>query len=130
MNKAPMYLGALALGGVAVGLGQIHSATAGQDRTRGGDGNRSGQLIGADVIVGSINGVQKWSSSNGVSSYSLGTTSCNIGDQVLSWESGNMLHPVKHFIFSLSSMALWEFKHVIYKDPTTNFICMGRDQMT
>ncbi|MBC22531.1 MAG: hypothetical protein CMJ32_01260 [Phycisphaerae bacterium] len=94
MNKAPIYLGVLALGGAAVGLGQIHSATAGQDRTRGGGGNRSGQLIGADVIVGSINGVQKWSSSNGTSSYSLGTTSCNIGDQVLSWESENMLHPV------------------------------------
>ena len=51
---------------------------------------------GPDVIVGSLNGVSNYSSSNGgtVEALSLGTTSCNLGDTNLLWIANNNNHPV------------------------------------
>ena len=42
--------------------------------------------IGPDVIAGSITGPQKWGTIGGVTSYSIGTESCNIGDEDLLWD--------------------------------------------
>ncbi len=49
-----------------------------------------------NVIVGDLNGVSNYSvdTSLGIDAFSVGTTSCNIGDAPLSWVSGNNLHPV------------------------------------
>ena len=51
-----------------------------------------------DVIVGALTGnpsnLQRWGSSNGIIAYSVGTTSCNIGDCWLNWISGTPDHPV------------------------------------
>jgi len=41
---------------------------------------------GADVIAGEITGPQFWGGLGGVSSYSIGTISCNIGDVPLLWD--------------------------------------------
>jgi hypothetical protein len=52
---------------------------------------------GADVIVGDLPDVSNYTSSgpiNGKRSYSVGTTSCNIGDTPLLWISSTNQHPV------------------------------------
>ncbi len=49
---------------------------------------------GPDVIVGDLYDIDKWGSSGGVTSYSLGTYSCNIGDQNLRWFANTNQHPV------------------------------------
>lgn len=53
-----------------------------------------GQSSGPDVIVGDLNGITSWGTSGGVSSFSVGTTSCNIGDDRLKWFAGTNEHPV------------------------------------
>ncbi|MHC5025611.1 MAG: hypothetical protein ACYTGR_02485 [Planctomycetota bacterium] len=59
---------------------------------RGGDTPCS--AIGPDVIVGVIPSVSNYSSTNGIEAFSIGTTSCNIGDTELLWISGTNEHPV------------------------------------
>src|SRR5687767_5064743 len=49
---------------------------------------------GPDVIVGDLNGWAKWGTLNGVSAYSFGTVSCNIGDEILPWDAQSNQHPV------------------------------------
>jgi hypothetical protein len=55
-------------------------------------------LAGApDLIVGGMNGVSKWTPAagpGGVQAYSLGLTTCNIGDAPATWEADSALHPV------------------------------------
>ncbi|MHC4909799.1 MAG: hypothetical protein ACYTF9_08790 [Planctomycetota bacterium] len=50
--------------------------------------------VGADVIVGELVGVTNYSSSGGIEAFSIGTTSCNIGDEELLWISNSNQHPV------------------------------------
>ncbi|MSR18572.1 MAG: hypothetical protein EXS00_05285 [Phycisphaerales bacterium] len=50
-----------------------------------GDGGGSSLVIGPDVIVGSVSDIAKYGTVSGVSAYALGTTSCNIGDQIAWW---------------------------------------------
>ncbi|MCC7292190.1 MAG: hypothetical protein IT449_09045 [Phycisphaerales bacterium] len=50
--------------------------------------------IGPDVIVGDIQETAKWTQRNGITAFSLGTTSCNIGDQNLDWVEWTNQHPV------------------------------------
>jgi len=53
-----------------------------------------------DVIVGDLTGPRLWGTLDGKSAYSLGTTSCNIGDENLLWDDTTFdgtpanLHPV------------------------------------
>ncbi|MDX2130543.1 MAG: dockerin type I repeat-containing protein [Planctomycetota bacterium] len=47
-----------------------------------------------DVIVGELNGISNYTASGGIHAYSVGTTSCNIGNQPLLWIAGNNQHPV------------------------------------
>ncbi|TVQ59547.1 MAG: hypothetical protein EA379_10620 [Phycisphaerales bacterium] len=51
---------------------------------------------GADVILGDINGIANYGFdgdlADGVSAYAVGTTSCNIGDEIMSWN--DEVHPV------------------------------------
>lgn len=79
----------LALLGIAVGqLG------AGGGR---GAGNNDSPSVGPDVIVGALPDVSNYGTVGGISAYAIGTTSCNIGDALLSWiDSGanDSLHPV------------------------------------
>ena len=74
------------------------------------DGNVAG-LIGPDVIVGEINGIKAWGSwevpedsGNYISAFSVGTTSCNIGDDPLSWHSSSNQHPaIRSTMYRLKS---------------------------
>jgi hypothetical protein len=52
------------------------------------------QSAGPDVIVGELSGWSKWGTLGGVSAYSFGAISCNIGDQILPWIANSNQHPV------------------------------------
>ncbi|NRA96748.1 MAG: hypothetical protein HRU14_11130, partial [Planctomycetes bacterium] len=49
---------------------------------------------GADVIVGSLPGLNNYGPAGGFHAYSVGTTSCNIGTVPLNWISSTNQHPV------------------------------------
>ncbi len=53
-----------------------------------------GLASGPDVIVGELNGLRHWGEVGGVTAYSVGTTSCNVGDEVLPWDADTPAHPV------------------------------------
>lgn len=55
--------------------------------------NASAQT-GPDVIVGELTGPGNYGNASGYHAYSVGTTSCNKGDQNLAWISSNNQHPV------------------------------------
>lgn len=110
MKQAPrpfLLIGAVALATGAVVIGQLgaqpasrtnkSTTSAGRANASGGDNGGIAGAIGPDVIVGGLTDIVKYGTVNGVSAYAVGTTSCNIGDQVLSWyDSGvnDSLHPV------------------------------------
>ena len=56
----------------------------------------------ADVIVGDLTGTthpggigpERWGTVDGITGYSIGTTSCNVGDVPLNWFGFNANHPV------------------------------------
>ncbi len=75
---------------VGVGIGISWEATARDGFDRG----QTEGTIGADVIVGDLHSLSSWGSLSGITAYSVGTTSCNIGDEDLLWESNNPNHPV------------------------------------
>ncbi len=49
---------------------------------------------GPDVIVGDLQEVGNYGSAGGIDAFSVGTTSCNIGDEPLDWVDGTSAHPV------------------------------------
>jgi len=51
-------------------------------------------IIGPDVVVFDLPDTYNWGSSGGVRAYSVGTTSCNRGDESLNWISSSNQHPV------------------------------------
>lgn len=57
-------------------------------------GGCANPAMGPDVIVGSINGASTYGTVGSTSAYSLGTTSCNIGDAELLWIANVNQHPV------------------------------------
>jgi hypothetical protein len=46
------------------------------------------------VIVGDLVGISKWGAVGDIAAYSIGTTSCNIGDMNLQWVAATNNHPV------------------------------------
>jgi hypothetical protein len=57
-------------------------------------GGCTNPTVGPDVIVGDLTGISDYGSIGGVAAYSIGTTSCNIGDTPLLWQSSGLNHPV------------------------------------
>jgi hypothetical protein len=49
---------------------------------------------GPDVIVGELTGPSNYASENGIAALAVGTTSCNLGDQLLDWIANTPQHPV------------------------------------
>jgi len=73
------------LGAVVLALSTRVSTTSAQTQC-----DRSGP----DVIVGDLPNVTNYGSVGGISAYSVGTTSCNVGDETLLWQATNPNHPV------------------------------------
>ena len=53
-----------------------------------------GGTIGPDVIVGVLNGTSHYGTIGDITAYSVGTTSCNVGDEDLEWTANTNRHPV------------------------------------
>jgi len=51
---------------------------------------------GPDVIVGDLNSIQRYGTTFTITAYSVGTTSCNVGDADVMWIAGTNQHPVIH----------------------------------
>lgn len=49
---------------------------------------------GPDVIVGDVQSARRWARMDGITAYSVGTVSCNIGDEWLNWFANTRNHPV------------------------------------
>jgi hypothetical protein len=88
-EQADALLNDLAKSGIEIDV--VYDFAAG-NTLPGYEGERGG--IGPDVIVGDITGPSSWGVSGGIAAYSLGTTSCNIGDTVLQWVASTNQHPV------------------------------------
>jgi len=54
----------------------------------------SSAIAGPDIIVGEISGVWKWGTVGDTTGYTIGTTSCNIGDANAQWFPIEAEHPV------------------------------------
>ena len=50
--------------------------------------------VGPDVVVWDLQSYTNYSASGGYDAYSIGTVSCNVGDEPLLWISNNNQHPV------------------------------------
>ena len=91
--KIGTIIGPLGLGGLAVFIGQMDAIAL------PGGGNEGGVAAGPDVIVGNLpdffrHGQGIWGGITYVA-YSVGTTSCNIGNQQLLWNPNpQTTHPV------------------------------------
>lgn len=68
---------------VAAITGMLLAATAGTTRA-----------AGPDVIVGNLHNLFRWDRIGDVTAYSVGTTSCNVGDTPLNWVANTNQHPV------------------------------------
>ena len=86
--KIGISLAALLLGGSATLLGQMSA-----EAVPGGKGGSAGGEIGADVAVCNMPAISRWGTVGGVSAYSVGTTSVNLGDVNLEWYANNNRHP-------------------------------------
>jgi len=70
-------------------------------------------FAGPDVIVGDLPDFSHWTTDgavNGMRSYSVGTTSCNIGDANLQWISSTNRHPV--ISGNIYRLANGRFEHI------------------
>ena len=85
--KIGISLSTAAAVGTAIGAGLL-SANA----IPGDKGGTAGQ-IGADVAVCDLPAVYRWGVEDGISAYSVGTTSVNLGDVNLEWTAANNRHP-------------------------------------
>jgi hypothetical protein len=90
--KTRLTLGGLIVAGSAIWIGQ-YSADALPDGRRGSDQGGVAS-IGPDVIVGALPNIARFTTVGGVTAYAVATTSCNIGDTILTWYPDTNQHPV------------------------------------
>jgi hypothetical protein len=79
--RSGVLAGAVLLTSASLLVGQL--GTGSNTAHARGEGGVAGS--GPDVIVGALPDIGKYGTVGGISAYSLGTTSCNIGDQILLW---------------------------------------------
>ena len=86
--KIGITLTTVLLGSAAALLGQVSA-----DAVPGGKRGGTAGSIGADVAVCNIPAISRWGTVNGISAYSIGTTSVNLGDEDLEWYGDSNRHP-------------------------------------
>lgn len=91
--KSVFVIGAVGFLGVALAAA---GAALGDGDAKGDAGASSRGAIGPDIIVGDLPNLARWgrSSALGITSYSVGTTACNIGDEPANWVRLTPAHPV------------------------------------
>lgn len=85
--KIGSTLTTMAVVGAAIGTGLLTA-----NAVPGGKGGAAG-VSGADVAVCGLPSVYRWGTLDGVSAYSVGTTSVNLGDVNLEWYGDSSRHP-------------------------------------
>ena len=86
--KIGITLTTVLLGSAAALLGQVSA-----DAVPGGKRGGTAGSIGADVAVCNIPAISRWGTVDGITGYSIGTTSVNLGDVDLEWFGSNDRHP-------------------------------------
>ncbi|MCA9289970.1 MAG: hypothetical protein KDA25_02515 [Phycisphaerales bacterium] len=101
MRYLQYALAAAGLAGSAIVVGQMQQDTINSAKSRHASVDTTevpnmiaGSIIGPDVIVGSLNGINRYTTNGVITSYSIGTTSCNVGDEQLDWYDNSPFHPV------------------------------------
>ena len=89
----PTLLAAAALGSLGLGTAWALSR-AGAPLPASLNAPGAARGAGPDVIVGDLYDPIRWGSAGGYTAYSVGTVSCNIGDQPLDWIANTPAHPV------------------------------------
>jgi hypothetical protein len=76
--KARIVLSFVCATVLAIGIGQVSTIA----------GNRplEQSSSGPDVVLSSIPNVNRWGPVNNINAYSIGSATCNIGNQNLAWE--------------------------------------------
>jgi len=102
--KSTVLLGAIGAAGAVIALGQVSDGTpADQARIKEKNAALAAEIAdpemaalggNPDVIVFKISGTANYGPTGGLRAYSVGTTSCNIGTDILVWQAGNNQHPV------------------------------------
>jgi len=99
-------LGDPGLEGMVMGSFEIQAvpipSTSSADRVddlaepRTGAGGAARSTLGGDVIVGSLHDMHSYGTDlvTGIAAFAIGTTSCNAGDEPLSWHGNTTEHPV------------------------------------
>jgi len=89
MKHGRKLIGSAALVCLSVAAGRFGGQFAAMAQPgRGGDGVAA--TDGPDVIVGALPAFGKYGSVDGIAAYSIATTSCNIGDEILLWCDTNV----------------------------------------
>lgn len=83
--KTKITIASALVGCTAIMLGHLNSDAV---ASRGSSGGTA-----PDVIVGSMHNIQKYGESGGIAAYAVGTTSCNQGNDYLTWDGNNNYHP-------------------------------------
>ncbi|MBI1852962.1 MAG: hypothetical protein HYR85_21685 [Planctomycetes bacterium] len=87
-----VVIGTILIEAPAVAAPNASPAPQGPPLGEGDPGNYG--LAGPDVIVGDLQNVQRYGTVGGITAFSVGTTSCNIGTFWLNWMSNTNQHPV------------------------------------
>lgn len=90
-------LGAASLSDVSLGTGSATIYLSAQQSDGEHEGDVRGSCTpstGPDVIIGDLPQVANYATVGSIDAFSVGTTSCNIGDQDLSWVAQSVNHPV------------------------------------
>ncbi|MCH8147816.1 MAG: hypothetical protein IH987_07455 [Planctomycetes bacterium] len=74
----------------AIADGPLEGAKGDRDDTN----SAARGVIGPDVIVGDVQSAKRWARVDGLTAYSIGTVSCNVGDEGLDWFATTRFHPV------------------------------------
>ncbi|MCA9279142.1 MAG: hypothetical protein H6815_14280 [Phycisphaeraceae bacterium] len=78
----------------ASALGLLAASTVNAQTMFEGDYSAALDGTNPDVIVGDLHDLRRWTSINGVTAFSVGTVSCNVGTDPLKWIASNNEHPV------------------------------------
>jgi hypothetical protein len=89
-------LGAAALADVSIGTGAATLVLSRNGAADGGGRPRGDctPSAGPDVIIGDLPSMGNYANVGSIDAFSVGTTSCNIGDQNLLWVAQSVNHPV------------------------------------
>jgi hypothetical protein len=80
----------------ATPIATVERAGGALQESPGSGADTGGMLepIGPDVIVGDLYDLERWGSVGDITAFSVGTISCNAGDEWINWYSDTNQHPV------------------------------------